>query len=153
MAIVIEQFEDGAFYRVDVYDSGVRHIIGQVTESPLYLVVQIDGGDGMDPPGLLNDGVDSITMTASFQDAQGHVIPVSKMWRVNVRGADNSIYTIIKMHFVNGVATKNFKTTNKADICSIDKQDLYERVQLSPGSSNVYYLVPKGDLEFKVYEM
>ena len=74
---------------------------------------------------LVNDGVDSITITITLYDKDSVLIPVSRQGRLILRDDKANIYDLMWFQLVNGTVTFNYTTTGNAAIVHIDSQDNY----------------------------
>jgi len=94
----------------------------------LYLHVVMSDGDGREPIGLQNNGINSISIVVTFrttEESDSSVIAaINNVWRVAIRNSMNGVYDIILITFVSGVATVTYKTTLLPDICSIQEYDM-----------------------------
>ena len=141
---------------IDSFDRnlmGKKYVNGEFIDSNNYLYIHIGmaDGDGLDPIGIINNGTDKITITATFRSGtepnSSVITAVTGMsWRVSIRN-NVDIYDIIMIPFINGVATVNYTTTGLPGICSISESDLE---QITVGDT-IYVLKIIGDTTFKVY--
>lgn len=117
----------------------------------LYLVCAITDADGQDPPGVLNDGVDSFTFTAQIEDEAGNVLPVSDTWRIAVRDETGALYDQVAISMVDGVATAAYTTTRPpAKGIHLEEADLNEVPVAVPGVGEFAVKI-RQNVNFKVY--
>jgi len=123
------------------------------TRTPLYLHITLTDGDGIDPIGMLNDGVDAISISAAFRQtadpASAVLTMITGMWRVVIRDSDNLVYDIIGVEFINGVASFPYTSTNRPAICKLHESDL-NALPIIIGETE-YKIVLVNPVEFKVY--
>ena len=123
----------------------------ELEPTPLYLHVVMTDGDGREPVGLLNDGIDSISIVATFRVGEASdstvITSISNTWRVTIREDGGSIYDIILITFVNGIATVTYKTTASPDICDIREEDM----DLITMGDTTYRINIVGNTQFKVF--
>lgn len=116
----------------------------------VYLHFGITGGDGMDPPGIINDGADALTVDISLRGGPGAadpVIPVSGIWRVAVRDEGGDIYDVVKVAVAGGQATVSYTSSQRPAICKLEQRDL-DTVE---SGGVTYRVVLAGDTAFRVY--
>ena len=121
--------------------------------TPLHLHITLTDGDGIDPIGMLNDGVDAISISAAFRQAtdpaSAVLTMITGMWRVVIRDSDNLVYDIIGVNFINGVASFPYTTTNRPAICKLHESDL-NALPIIIGETE-YKIVLVNPVEFKIY--
>lgn len=137
------------------YYSGAKNLVEYVPDKEkinnIYLNISMADGDEMAPIGIINDGVDTIQITATLRGGQepaAPVIPYSKEWRIIIRDNENKIYDVVKVAMVAGVISFAYNTANTPAICHIDPADLADVFEIN---GEKYSLVLSGDVEFKVY--
>jgi hypothetical protein len=135
---------------------GQTYLNGNFIDSPdysLYLHINLTDGDGEEPIGILNDGIDSLHVNAIFRqtsESSSQILTmINNYWRVVIRDSDGLIYDIVKVTFVNGVADLYYKTTNKPAICNLLEKDLNEMPVIF--NTIQYTIKIVGDTKFKVY--
>lgn len=126
--------------------------VEEVTPNYLYIHIAMTDGDGREPLGIKNDGIDSLGIVATFRASDDPVSPVitqvtGMTWRVNIRGSLNQIYDIIDVAFVDGIASVAYVTTDKADVCQVLESD-FEQITVG---ETTYTLKLVGNTTFKVY--
>jgi hypothetical protein len=109
-------------------------------------------GDGRIPVGIKNDGVDTLSVTATFRQTEDPLSTVitavtAMSWRITIRDVTNNIYDIIDVTFTDGIASFDYTTDNKANICQILESDFEE---ITVGETT-YAIRLFGDNTFKVY--
>ena len=141
-------YRDGVFYKPESEEP-------QTTPNYLFLHITLTGGDGIDPIGMINDGVDAISISAAFrgtEDPTSNILTmISGMWRVVIRDSDRLVYDIIGVDFTEGVSTFQYKTTGKPAICKLKEADL-NAIPIVIGET-VYKIVLANPVEFKVYRL
>ncbi len=126
-----------------------------VTAAPpkeVWLHVAITGGDGDDPPGILNDGTDALSITATLRatvDPASPVIPVSGTWRVTVRDDTGAIYDVVKVQMNAGVVSASYTTTSRPAVCELREQDFTPVPD--PAGGEPYTVRLAGQAAWKVY--
>ena len=142
---------DGTLKR---YISGEFDIVnGQEWSELTYLYLHVDmvDGDGKTPIGLINNGTDYITITATFratEDPASTVIEaINDEWRVLIRDNDGLIYDVVLVVFVDGIATMQYKTTNKPALCTMQESDL----ELITLGTDIYKIILINTPRFTVY--
>lgn len=139
-------YRDGVFYKPESEGP-------QATPSYLFLHIALTDGDGIDPIGMINDGVDAISISAAFREtedpASNILAMINGMWRVVIRDSDRLVYDIIGVNFVNGMASFSYKTTNRPAICKLHESDL-NALPIVFGETE-YKIVLVNPVEFKVY--
>ena len=117
----------------------------------LYMHVTMVDGDGKEPIGLKNDGIDYMTATCTFRATENPLSPVitsiNEEWRVLIRDNDSLIYDVVLVVFTNGVATLVYKTINKPGICTMQESDL-ELIELG---GNTYKVKLANTVKFFIY--
>ena len=115
---------------------------------PIYVHIDITGGDGEDVVGIKNDGTDSCTITATIRsgiESDSTIInAVSSSWRVNIRNLAGSIADVVKITFVNGQVTFNYTTLPNAQCGTyfISPEDVYEEFEMG-GTTYKFTLVQR----------
>ena len=122
-----------------------------VVENNLYIHLELVG-DGRTPVGIKNDGVDILSVTATFRQTMDPLSTViasvtDMSWRITIRDINNNIYDIVDVTFTDGVASFDYTTDNKANVCQISESDFEE---ITVGETT-YTLKIVGDNTFKVY--
>ncbi|GEM_PF-4165578 len=139
-------YRDGVFYKPEEEAPATP-------ESYLFLHINLSDGDGIDPIGMLNDGTDTISISAAFREtedpASNILAMINGMWRVVIRDSDRLVYDIIGVNFVNGMASFSYKTTNRPAICKLHESDL-NALPIIIGETE-YKIVLVNPVEFKVY--
>jgi len=141
-------YQDGVFYKPEPGSPG---------ETPNYLFLHIDlsDGDGIDPIGMLNNGIDTISIAAAFREtedpASAVLTVINGMWRVVIRDSDNLVYDIIGVNFTNGESNFQYTTSNKAAICTIKESDL-NAIPIVMGETT-YKIKLVNPVTFKVYRV
>jgi len=137
------------------YDTG-EFIPPETPETPvvnyLYIHLEMTDGDGREPIGIKNDGVDGLSVVATFrqsEDPESSVLTsvTGMSWRVTIRDISNQVYDIVDVTFTNGVSSFVYTTSDKPAICYIREYDL-EKVTFG---DTEYTLKLVGDTTFKVY--
>jgi hypothetical protein len=117
----------------------------------LYLHIDMVDGDGKDPIGIINNGTDSMTVSAAFRYTDSVESPlvtaINEEWRVLIRDNDNSIYDVVLISFTAGLAVFQYTTTNRPAVCTMKESDL-ELIVLGP---NTYKLKLVGTPKFTVF--
>lgn len=133
-------------------ESGQVVSIEAKPETPaLYLVCFITDADGQDPPGLVNDGVDSVIFNAHLEAEDGTLIPVNNFWRIVVRDEDGKLYDQVGITMTDGVAAATYTTTGPpAKGIHLDEIDLNEVPVVVPGLGNCRVVI-RENINFKVY--
>ena len=145
---------DSAFVE-KVYPGHFQEVIEEepTGPTPLHLHITLTDGDGIDPIGMLNDGVDAISISAAFRQtadpASAVLTMITGMWRVVIRDSDNLVYDIIGVEFINGVASFPYTSTNRPAICKLHESDL-NALPIIIGETE-YKIVLVNPVEFKVY--
>ena len=141
---------------VSRFISGEFDIVTGQTWTPLtYLYLHIDmvDGDGKEPIGIKNDGVDYMTVTVTFRATDNPASPVIEAindeWRVLIRDNTSAIYDVVLIVFTNGVVEFQYKTTNRPAVCTLDEDDL-EFINLG---EDVYKLKIANEAKFTVYRV
>ena len=133
-----------------IYDPETE-LFSESVSNNIYLHTNLSGGDGIDPIGITNDGIESISILATFrtgEDSESDVITsINSSWRVTIRNKNNDIYDIVNVTFTNGVVSFNYTTTSSPDICSIVESD-FEDVTIG---ETTYEIKLIGNTTFKVY--
>lgn len=108
-------------------------------------------GDGREPLGIKNNGVDALGIVATFRQSEDPASPiitaVNMAWRVTIRNEAGLIYDIVDVSFVEGVASFSYTTTGAPDICGILESD-FEPYDLG---GTIYEFKLIGNATFKVY--
>lgn len=129
----------------------IKVINEDADKNKIYLHLSMTDGDGMEPIGIVNNGTDTINVTAALRvsdDIGSPIIPYSKAWRIIIRESGNKIYDQIKVAMVNGVISFNYHTVGAPAICRIDPSDMTETFDIQ---GDQYLLEVLGNTEFKVY--
>jgi len=118
----------------------------------LYIHLAMTGGDGRDPIGIHNDGIDAMNVVATFRETEDPASPVIEAvdgvsWRITVRNHVGSVYDIVDVAFMAGIASFAYTTENNPDVCCILESD-FEQIELG---GITYTLKLIGDSSFKVY--
>ena len=119
--------------------------------TPLYVHIDITGGDGEDVIGIKNDGTDSCTITATIrmgiESDSSIVTAISSAWRVNIRNLSDIIADVIKITFVNGEVTLNYSTLPNAQCGTyyISPEDVYEEIEMG-GTTYKFTLAQRCEL-------
>lgn len=118
----------------------------------LFIHLAMSGGDGRDPIGIRNNGIDALNVVATFRESENPSSPVitaidGVSWRITVRNAKGDIYDIVDVAFAAGVASFAYTTDNKPDVCQILESD-FEQIEIG---GTTYTLKLIGDNIFKVY--
>lgn len=102
---------------------------------PLYVHVNISGGDGKYPVGIPNDTTSTCLIDVSIRtgtDSTSPIFPVTSDWRVNLRSVNtNSVVDMILVSLINGQASINYKS----DVGMISEEiylssdDVYEQFE------------------------
>jgi hypothetical protein len=134
--------------------SGEFDIVTGQTWTPLtyiYLHIDMVDGDGKEPIGIKNDGIDYMTVTATFRATDNPASPVisaiNEEWRVLIRDNNNAIYDVVLIVFTEGIAEFAYKTTNRPAVCTMLESDL-ELVTLG---EDIYKLKLASDARFTIY--
>lgn len=122
------------------------------SNTTLFAHINVTGGDGNTPIGIVNDGVDSFSINVAIREGEepdsAIVTSFTNMnYRVKIREDSGSIYDIINVNFVDGVSTFNYSTTNKASVCLVQEDDL---IPINIGSVE-YKIGLVGNTEFIIY--
>jgi len=117
----------------------VRGISGG-SKPPVLPIVNVNmtitGGDGMDPPGILNDGVEFVLVEISLTMQDGTPAPIPDgSYRVTIRDSTDAEYDVISIPFVGGSASFNYTSDMQPRTIHVDTQDL---------------AIPGVDVDFKV---
>jgi len=118
----------------------------------IYLHVNVTDGDGKEPIGVKNDGVNYLSVEATFRvssDPGSTVIATitEQEWRVTVRDANDAIYDVVNVKFVSGICTFQYVTTNSPTFCSIIESD-FDLVEMA---GVTYKILLVDEVIFKVY--
>jgi hypothetical protein len=118
----------------------------------LFIHLAMTGGDGRDPIGIQNNGIDALNVVATFRQSESPSSAVitaidGASWRITVRNAKGDVYDIVDVAFTAGVASFAYTTNNKPDVCRILEAD-FEQIEIS---GTTYQLKLIGDSTFKVY--
>jgi len=150
------QFEDlQADYDIfDSFDENGMPVSVNKSNRPIniYLHLNLSDGDGKEPIGIQNNGVDILTVTATFrytEDPESDIITAidNVEWRVTIRSYPGDIYDIVNIEFVGGTLSLNYTTTNRPAICKISDED-FEIIEMA-GTKYKINLI--GDATFKVF--
>jgi len=118
----------------------------------LYAHIAITDADNTIPPGVENDGQDSMRVTITIRAGSSSEAAVVRAvnglsWRVHLRTSDNVVGDIVKVTFVRGVSSFLYTTTGQPGIYNVSESDLEVFAM-----GNMYYKVLLlGDTQFKVY--
>ncbi len=132
------------------YDADASIFLAPQEQTPcVCLHVEISGGDGGDPPGISNDGVDSLSVSAVFratEDSNSDIVEdVNITRRINIRDDKNNVANIIKISFAAGICNFSYATARAAGLFHIAQADFTEKI-------NGVSIKLIGDTQFKVYE-
>ena len=121
-------------------------------DSYIYLHVDMVDGDGKDPIGVKNDGIDHIAITATFRTGESATSDIITLidnaeWRVTVRNSEDIIYDVVNIKFTEGVCNFNYTTTNAPAFCTILEKD-FEIVTMGDVK---YKIILVDEVNFKVY--
>lgn len=140
---------DGAF--VEAHYPGRYALVPEPEPvDPDYILAEIElsGGDGLVPVGILNDGLASFNATITLKSKAGAALPVTGPFRVPVRRMDGSIKEVVLVQFVAGVATCAYSSSGETGYYQIEERD-FDPVAVAPGVSWPVRL--SGDSRFKIY--
>ena len=135
------------------YDEETESFINPVVaKNYLYIHLTMSDGDGREPLGIINNGIDALSIIATFRESEDPSSSVitsitGLSWRISIRDSSNFIYDIIDVPFTNGVASVSYTTTDKSAICSVLESD-FEKITVG---ETIYTLKLVGDSTFKVY--
>lgn len=113
----------------------------------LHVSCEISGGDGLDPPGIVNDGIDQVTIAITVQTDDGQVVPLNGVWRIPIMGASGEIEDMVRIRLRDGMATLNYRTDAKPGIYTIS-EDNFDEVNLNGKSYKIRLQKP---VVIKVY--
>jgi hypothetical protein len=119
----------------------------------IYLHMILTDGDGKDPIGIQNDGIDTLAVSATFrttEDPASSIITAidNREWRVTIRSFPYGIYDIVNIKFIQGELSLNYTTTNLPALCKIAEED-FELIEIEEGIMYKINLI--GNTRFKVF--
>jgi len=116
----------------------------------LWLHVSLSGGDGDTPPGIKNDGTDTLTVNVALRagpEPEAPLVPASGSFRVTVRDDTGAVYDVVKVSLASGQASFAYTTGGRPGLCRLEERDL---APLTAGDTT-YRLRLAQPVEFKVY--
>jgi hypothetical protein len=147
-----ENLMEGSIFTLDGTGLPVS-IADIITIQDIYLHVTLTDGDGKDPIGIQNDGIDTMNVFATFRQTEDPLSSIittidNQEWRVTIKDiTTNSIYDIVNIIFIEGVLNINYTTTNIPAICVILEDD-FEIITIS---EQQYKINLVGNTKFKVF--
>lgn len=138
---------DGETWKVTTIGKNViKEIYSEPVVVPkLYVDIAFSDPDGIDNNGVVNDGIGSIDIAIDLRTEEEELLPVTDKFRIIVRDSDNKVCKVMKVAFVDGQASFNFKTTMGDAILHIDPKDLN-----IPGYD--FEFIIRGDNKLFVYD-
>jgi len=137
-----------------LYDAETGTFTAPIVEEAtnLYIHLEMTDGDGREPLGILNDGIDSLGIVATFRASSDPASPVIAAVtgfsrRVTIRNEARQIYDIVDVTFTDGVATFDYTSDSRPDVCQILESDFDAIVM----GETIYNLKLVGSSVFKVY--
>lgn len=112
------------------------------------VVAVLSGGDELTPPGILNDGTQTLHADITLTDKSGNVLSITDYYRMPIRRDDGSIKECIRIDFVNGVASVDYTATGETGFYSIWESDFWPQ-PVAPGV--VWPMRLAGDTRFRIY--
>jgi hypothetical protein len=139
---------------VTVQDDVVISIAPAPVHPAVYLHLATSGGDGDTPPGIVNDGVASLQVTATLRAGPSPgspVLPVNGTWRITIRDDDGVYYDMVLATLTNGQAQIAYKTEPGARraTCTVFQKD-FTVVEMD---GVTYRVLLVGAPVFKVYRV
>jgi len=121
-------------------------------ENNIYAHVSLTDGDGMDPIGILNDGVDALHAVVTFRggpspDSDVITAITGLNRRITIRNTDGAVHDIVMVGFTNGVSEFHYSTEGAPGILQILESD-FETLQVG---ETEYTIKLVGNSAFKVY--
>jgi hypothetical protein len=116
----------------------------------VWLHLAVTGGDGDTPPGVLNDGVDALTVTAAIRSGSGQadpVVPLEGAWRITIRDDVGAVYDVVKVTLTAGESSVAYTTSGRTAVCQVLESDFLP-VEVSGVTYRVRLAAP---VAFKVY--
>lgn len=118
----------------------------------VYLHLGIGGGDGDDPPGIVNDGQQALLVDVALRagpDPGSPVLPVSGDWRVTIRDDTGAIYDVVRLTITAGQAQVSYTSNQRPAVCQILERDF---IPVQAGGV-IYQVRLVGRPVFKVYRV
>lgn len=101
--------------------------VGPAPTGPeIWLHLAITGGDSDTPPGVLNDGVDSLTVTAAIRAGSNPadpVVPLDGAWRITIRDDVGAVYDVVKVTLTAGESSVAYTTNGRTAVCQVLASD------------------------------
>lgn len=107
-------------------ESGGAWTVSIAPPNNVWLHVAVSGGDGNDPPGILNNGSDALTITATLRataDPASPKIEVDGAWRITIRDDAGASYDMVKVQMTAGVVNASYTTTFRPAECELRESD------------------------------
>ena len=131
-------------------ENGVVTAVQEVTPPTTYLHVTVSGGDGDVPPGIRNDGQDSLQVNVALragEDPASAVVPLDGAWRIIVRDDTGAIYDVVKVQLTAGQASIAYTSDQRPAACRLLESDFIS-VEYA---GQEYQVRLVGDTNFKVF--
>lgn len=143
--------------------------IDRLENPPTYEIwyhIDATGGDGQNPIGIRNDGVDALNITAtarSSQDPASAIRLINDTFRMEIRTQDGYVYDVVLITFVDGIGTLVYTDdAPKGNTLTLSMADGAECQINEDGSVNtppfvdelqVYSIHLAGETQFIVYRV
>lgn len=138
--------------RAAIEDGQVTAITSATQAPAVYLHLGIGGGDGDDPPGIVNDGQQALLVDVALRagpDLGSPVLPVSGDWRVTIRDDTGAIYDVVRLTITAGQAQVSYTSNQRPAVCQILERDF---IPVQAGGVT-YQVRLVGRPVFKVYRV
>lgn len=114
---------------------------------PVEVHISMTGGDDQSPPGIKNDGVESIAIAISLKLPDGSAAPLADgNYRIVIRDSADAEYDVISVPFTAGSAAFNYTSDLRPATAHINVDDLS-----IPGVDVEFTIV--GDNLIKIYRV
>ncbi len=145
---------EGDYIRITHDDTVEERYYFEGFTNYIYMHITISGGDEKVPPGIENNGTDTLIFDCKFRTGESQESDVitditGVNFRTPIRDDSGKIYDLRSIPIVNGAVKFEYKTSKGTGIFHIDESDFTHEVNL--GDTN-YSIRLANEIIFKVYD-
>lgn len=146
------------FTSYDNAETWAQGMIYDLENPPSYEIwyhLDVTGGDGKTPVGILNDGVQSVTVTVTAResaDPASNIRPINDTFRMEIRTQDGYVYDVVLFNFVNGVGSITYTDDNpKGNLLTVSLPENLRVYLNDDGTVDVGPIIGRDDQLYSSY--